>query len=78
MSERTLPPTEEQDPTCTIGRCKCGGIVFAGVEGAEHRKANAREVAKLVRAGFNVETGRPLDTARSGSWCTQSKEHMRD
>ena len=76
MSE---PPSvsEEKDPTCTIGRCKCGGIVFAGVEGAEYRKDNAREVAKLVRAGFDIETGRPLDAARKGKWCSDSKEHMR-
>lgn len=72
MADRCTDPV-----TCTIGRCKCGGIVFAGVDGPEYRKDNAREVAKLIRAGFSIATDQPIDVARGGAWCMKSKEHMR-
>lgn len=59
------------------GRCKCGGIVYAGVNGPQYRKDNAREVAALIRKGFAIETA-SLEVARQGKWCTDSKEHMRE
>ena len=67
----------DETVTCILGRCRCGGIIFASVETPEHRKDNAKEVAKLIRAGFAVATAQPLDDARKGKWCLKSKEHMR-
>lgn len=68
---------EDVAVTCILGRCCCGGIIFASVETPEHRTDNAKEVAKLIRGGFSVATAQPLDAARKGTWCTKSKEHMR-
>lgn len=65
------------EPTCVLGLCSCGGIIFASEETPENRENNAREVAKLIRRGFSIVTGQPLDAARKGKWCTKSKEHMR-
>ena len=62
---------------CFIGRCKCGGIMFASVDEPQRRKDNANEVAKLVRGGFSIST-ETVGVARTGSWCMNSKEHMRE
>lgn len=62
---------------CFIGRCKCGGIMFASVDEPQRRKENAKEVAKLVRGGFSIST-ETVGVARTGAWCTNSKEHMRE
>lgn len=71
-------PTEDEvvKKPCFIGRCKCGGIVFASVDEPERRKDNAKEVASLVRGGFSIAT-ETVGAARTGTWCTHSKEHMR-
>lgn len=61
---------------CYIGKCVCGGIVFAGVDRPEHRKDNASDIADLMRRGFTVERV-AVEAARTGKWCLKSKEHMR-
>lgn len=71
MSIPTADPT-----TCTIGKCKCGGIVFAAVDEPKRRQDTAKEIAKLVRRGFAVATI-PIEEVRMGKWCMDSKEHMR-
>lgn len=68
MADRTT------DPKCYIARCKCGGI--AAVDDPDHPKDTARSVAEVIQDGFAVERVE-LDVARTGKWCTKSKEHMR-
>lgn len=69
-------PLPSEDVKAFIGRCKCGGIVFASVDKPEYRKENGEQVADLIENGFTIEHV-PVETARKGKWCTKSKEHMR-
>lgn len=62
--------------TCTIGKCQCGGIVFAAVNEEKHRKDTAKDVAKLIRLGFSITTI-TLEEVRMGKWCLKSEEYMR-
>ena len=51
----------DEDVPCYIARCLCGcgALKFASVDdpdqSTERRKDTAREVAKLVRAGYTIE-----------------------
>lgn len=62
-----------EDPKCYIGRCVCGGIVFACVDDPKHTDDTAKAVAECLRDGFPIERVE-LDVARNGTWCTTSKE----
>jgi hypothetical protein len=73
-----MPPTNpsDEDLKAFVGRCKCGGVVFAAVDKPEYRKDNAEAVADLIANGFTIEHI-PIALARESKWCTKSKEHMR-
>lgn len=46
----------DEEVNCLVARCKCGaGFVFAAVDLPEHRKSNAKEIAKLIVAGFRID-----------------------
>lgn len=68
-------PQSNNTANCFIGRCKCGGIVFAAVDEPKYRNDNAKEVADLIRKGFAIET-RPVADARNERWCSDSRTHM--
>jgi hypothetical protein len=38
-----------------IGRAPCGCIRFATVDEPRHAKDNAKEIAKVIKAGYTVE-----------------------
>lgn len=54
-----------------VGICpKCEHVVFAAVISHDpiRLKENAREVDKLIRAGFRIETWDDMDRVRSANW----------
>jgi len=40
---------------CYIGRLDCGCIVLAIVDSLEHKKDTAKEIAKAIKKGLNIE-----------------------
>lgn len=58
---------------CYIARCRCGcgAIVFASVDEPEQSKErlkdNAREIAKMIAAGYVIER-MPVDEVRKANW----------
>lgn len=59
---------------CYVSRCPCGGITFASVDVPERRKDNAKEVAKLIRAGRKIET-MTVSEVRKAKFCFDFKIH---
>jgi hypothetical protein len=61
----------DQTP-CYIAKCNCGGLVFASVDepnqSADRRKDNAREVAKMIAAGYVIER-MPVEQVRQAEFC---------
>ena len=61
---------EDNDKTpCYIARCKCGcgALVFASVNLPKRAKENAKECAKMIRAGYTIES-MPVDGVRAAHW----------
>jgi hypothetical protein len=64
-----MTPTEKH--SAFVGICPgCRRIVFASVivDDPARRKEDAREVAKLIRAGIRVETWDDMDKVRQAAW----------
>lgn len=65
---------EVDNTPCYVSRCVCGGLTFASVDVPDRRKENAKEVAKLIRAGRKIETMTVSDV-RKAKFCWESKIH---
>lgn len=65
----------DEDVNCFVARCKCGsGFVFAAVDLPEHRKSNAKEVAKLIRDGYRIDNVSVGEVRKSKlCFCEQKK-----
>ena len=51
-----------------IAKCKCGGLVFAGIVTDASRDDLAKEVAECIKSGFEI--GRmPCEEVKSAKWC---------
>jgi len=63
---------ERDETPCYIARCKCGcgGLVFASVKVPGREKENAKEVAKLIRAGLTIGE-MPVSDVRAAKWLCQ-------
>ena len=51
----------------------CNRVVFACVDSEDRRKENAHEVAKLIRAGYRIETW-PTPKVRAADWMCECKK----
>jgi hypothetical protein len=43
------------EPMCYVGKAPCGCYLFASVDNPERAKENAKEIGKLIRAGWTIE-----------------------
>ena len=52
-----------------VARCKCGcgNLVFAMVNNPDHKKDVAREISKLIRDGYDIET-MTVEEVREAPW----------
>lgn len=51
-----MKTNEDRDAAmCYIGRRPCGCVGFAAVDEPAHASDNAKEVAKVIRAGWTIE-----------------------
>jgi hypothetical protein len=68
--------SEKQEFMSYVSRCKggCGALVFAMVDDPRFSKDTAKEVAKLIKAGYTVERTTTADV-RAAVWgCRCEKE----
>ncbi len=65
--------SEQEDRVCLVAWCRgCNRVVFATVDIEERRKENAREIAKMIRAG--MRTGELMSSeVRKADWCCECK-----
>ena len=54
---------------CVVAWCRCcEHIVFAALDKPERNSENAREIAKLLKAGFKIGS-LPTEQVRNSVWC---------
>ncbi len=75
--------SETSETPCYIARCKCGcgGLIFASVQSQQMSKERgndtAKEVSKLIRAGYSIER-MTVGDVRAATWlCKKDRVHER-
>lgn len=50
-----MTKAEREAMPCYVGRRPCGCVGFAAIDEPAHARDNAKEVAKVIRAGWTIE-----------------------